>query len=151
MLSKILKRLCRYLFYLVFSFGLAYVSTLGEPDFIADFSKSFIPVLMTLMALYAAISGQLILRLRESSIDEDGLSGVVDAMERNIVIEVLLIAFSFIVFASSSWLLSLVKDNTCLVNFWLLFKNAIVCFVFMYFVYIVYDSTVGLYHLLRHK
>ena len=149
MLKKILNSLCRYILYLLISFGLAYVSTLGETDFIAEFSRSIIPVLTTLMALYATISGQLILRLRESNIDEDGLSGVVDAMERNIVIEVLLIALSFVVFSCSSWILSLIGENTCLVGLWQVFKNAIVCFVFMYFVYIVYDSTVGLYHLLK--
>lgn len=149
MLKKILKGLCKYFFYLVFSFGLGYVSMLGETDYIADFSGAFIPILMTLMALYAAISGQLILRLRDSNLDKEGLAEVVDAMERSVVIEVLLIAFSFVIFVSSSWIIALIGENTYLLSIWQLFRNALVCFVFMYFVYVVYDSTVGLYHLLK--
>lgn len=149
MLKNIIKRVLTYLFYLIFSFGVGYLSLKGMTDYVDVLSKSIIPILMTLMALYAAISGQLISRLVSEDLNKEELRQVIDAMERNVVIEVILLLFSFAFFASFSWIWGQIEDGSCYSGFLKLFKNALVCFDFMYFVYVVYDSTVGLYHLLK--
>ncbi len=145
MKNVFLKRMITYSLYCLFSVGVGYVSLLGGTDYVAEISKSIIPILMTLMSLYAVISGQLITRLISAELDKDGLSEVVDAMERNVVIEAILLAITFAFLASFSWLRSLLERAT----FLCLFRNALVCFDFLYFVYVVYDSTIGLYHLLK--
>lgn len=149
MAMKVLKRILTYLFYLVFSFGFGYLSTLGKSDYVAQISGSIIPILMTLMALYAAISGQLISRLIAQNLEKADLNSVVDAMERNVVIEAIILVFTFAFLASFSWLTLMFESKECLLAFLKLTRNAVVCFDFLYFVYVVYDSTVGLYHLLK--
>lgn len=151
MFKIIIKRILTYFFYLIFSFGLGYLSLKGSTDYVDEMSKSIVPILMTLMALYAALSGQLITRLVSIDFSKTELKEVVDAMERNVVIEVILLLFSFAFMASFSWLIGMTVEGGCLFTFLKLLKNALICFVFMYFVYVVYDSTVGLYHLLNNS
>lgn len=150
MLKIVIKRILTYLFYLGFSFGVGYVSLMGTPDYVGEISKSIIPILMTLMTLYGTISGQLIVRLVDLNLGKDELKQVVDAMERNVVIEAILLLFSFTFFAAFTWLLGFTVKGGCLESFLKLFKNALVCFDFLYFIYVVYDSIVGLYHLLKN-
>lgn len=149
MLRIVIKRFLTYSFYLCFSFGVGYVSMKGTTDYVGKLSESIIPILMTLMALYAAISGQLISRLVSEDLEKEKLRLVVDAMERNVVIESILLLFSFAFLAAFSWFGELADDGGCFEVFLKLFKNALVSFDFMYFVYVVYDSIVGLYHLLK--
>ena len=149
MLKIVIKRVLTYLFYLCFSFGTGFLSLKGTTDYVDELSKSIIPILMTLMALYAAISGQLILRLVGEDLNKEEQRQVIDAMERNVVIEAILLLFSFVFLASFSWFWGLAEDGSCFAGFLKLFKNALVCFDFLYFVYVVYDSIVGLYHLLK--
>ena len=122
---------------------------IGTEDYIDGISKSIIPILMTLMALYAAISGQLISRLISQGFGKQEIGQIVGAMERNVGIEVILLLLSFAFLASFSWLLQLAEQYGCIENCLKLFRNALVCFDFLYFVYVVYDSTIGLYHLLK--
>ena len=122
---------------------------MGPTDYVDEISKNIIPILMTLMALYAAISGQLITRMVSVKLEKPDINEVIDAMERNVVIEALLLLFSFAFLAAFPWLTGLSEAREGLYSFLKLFRNALVCFDFMYFVYVVYDSTVGLYHLLK--
>ena len=149
MAKIVLKRFFTYLFYLVFSFGLGYLSTLGESDYVGHVSGTIIPILLTLMILYAAISGQLIVRLIEENLKKSDLNSVVDSMERNVVLEAILLILTFAYLACFSWLSELIEEKECLFAFVQILRNAIVCFDFLYFVYVVYDSIVGLYHLLK--
>ena len=149
MLKIVLKRIMTYLLYLCFSLGVGYLSLLGKTDYVDKLSGSIIPILLTLMVLYSAISGQLIARLTSINLDKDALIKIIDAMERNVVIEVILLLLTFAFLSSFSWLTDLTKNRDCLNLFLRLSKNAMVCFDFLYFTYVVYDSTVGLYHLLK--
>lgn len=151
MLKIVFKRILTYFFYLFFSFGVGYMSLMGKSDYVGELSRNIIPIMMTLMALYGAISGQLISRLVNADLKKEELKMVIDAMERNIVIEAFLLLFSFSFLAAFSWILSLTEDCGCFACFLKLFKNALICFDFMYFVYVVYDSIVGLYHLLKNS
>lgn len=149
MVKIVFKRIVTYIFYLVFSFLFGYLSTLGEYDYLAQISNTIIPILMTLMVLYASISGQLILRLIDKKLEKDDLNIVVNAMERNVIIEAIILISTFAFIACFSWLISLLKEKDSLLNIIYIIRNALVSFDVLYFVYVVYDSTIGLYHLIK--
>lgn len=142
-------RVFKYLGYASLSFLVALLSTLGKEDFIDNLSDSIIQVLIALLALYSTISSLLVSRLlsfRQEINQSADLSPVVESMKRNVRMESILII---------STLLIIIVTNVFLNNNWLsenvvrLVRNAMVVFTLLYFVIVVYDSSMGLYDLLQ--
>lgn len=139
----ILKRIVKYIVYVVVSSGVGYISFLGEIDFVANMSKTVVQVLITLVAVYSTISSLLLNRLIVADNEGLDIKGVIKAMKRNIVIEV--IVLFFLLFCLSSQ--SLLHDSFPECDLVPIFCNSMVVFALLYFVYVVYDSTMGLYRL----
>ncbi len=142
-------RVFKYLGYAALSLFVAWMSTLGQEDVIGNLSNSIVQVLIALLALYSTISSLLISRLvsfRHEINQSVELSPVVKSMKRNVRIEAILII---------STLLILVASNVFLAKEWLceilicMIRNAVVVFALLYFVIVVYDSSMGLYDLLQ--
>lgn len=141
----------KYLGYAALSCFVAWISTLGREDYIANLCNSIIQVLIALLALYSTVSSLLISRLLQfcQEINQSAdLYSVIESMKRNVRIEAILILCT---------LLSIVFSNLFLANKWFcdsivfIIRNAIVVFALLYFVIVVYDSTMGLYDLLQFR
>lgn len=140
-------RAIKYMVYFLLSVGTGFVSTLGETDFVASLSFSVLPILITLLVLYTTVSSLLFNHL--SGFKDKGFetAGVIKAMKRNVVVEVHIIAATFVLLSAQSWLLSILPG--CFpVN---IICNSVVVFALLYFVYVVYDSTLGLYRLFEYS
>lgn len=144
-----MKTVLRYILYVVVSFGLGYISMLGKSDFVAGLSQTVIPILLTLIAVYTAISGQILVKVSSMGFPQDDIKAIVDAMERNIVLEVLILVITFVFLASFGYLTCLFERFPCVVKFISLFRNAVVSFDYFYFVIVIYDSMKGLYHMFK--
>lgn len=144
-----MKPLFRYILYVVISFGLGYISFLGEPDYVAGLSKTVIPILLALVAVYTAISGQILGRVNSIGFSQDDVKAIVDAMERNILLEVIILIITYVILASFGYLTCIFEQSPCVVKCLILFRNAVVCFDYLYFVIVIYDSMKGLYHMFK--
>lgn len=139
-------RAIKYMAYFLLSVGTGFVSTLGETDFIASLSSSILPILIALLVLYTTVSSLLYNQLSRFKDKGFEIAGVIKAMKRNVVVEVHIIAATFVLLSAQSWLLSVLP--ICVpVN---IICNSVVVFALIYFVYVVYDSTLGLYRLFEY-
>lgn len=144
-----MKTILRYILYVVISIGLGYISFLGKPDYVAALSKTVIPILLTLVTVYSAISGQILVRITSMGFSQDDIKAIVDAMERNIMLEVIILIITFVFLASFGYLTYLFEQFPSVVRCLPLFRNAVVCFDYFYFVIVIYDSMKGLYHMFK--
>lgn len=129
--------------YFLYAVGAGFVSTLGETDFVASLSQSVLPILITLLVLYTTISSLLFNQLSRSKDEGLEIDDVIKAMKRNVIFEVCIIAVTFFLLVAKSWLYCALPkyfplDILC---------NSVVVFSLLYFVYVVLDSTLGLYRL----
>lgn len=143
-------KLFRYIGYAAISGIVAWLSSIGEVDFIANLCNSIVQVLIALLALYSTVSSLLISRLlsfRQEINHKADITPVVESMKRNVRIEAILIICTLLnivisnVFFAKEWL------NECVI---ILIRNTVVVFSLLYFVYVVYDSSMGLYDLLKY-
>lgn len=137
----------KYMAYFLLSVGTGFVSTLGETDFVASLSFSVLPILIALLVLYTTVSSLLYNQLSKFKDKGFEIAGVIKAMKRNVVVEVRIIAITFVLLSAQSWLLSVLPiffpvHIMC---------NSVVVFALLYFVYVVYDSTLGLYRLFEYS
>ena len=139
----------KYVGYAALSLFVAWLSTIGKEDYIGYLCHSIVQVLIALLALYSTVSSLLISRLlsfRKEINQNAEISPVIESMKRNVRVEAILIM---------SALLIIVISNVFLENEWFcddvicLIRNAVVVFSLLYFVIVVYDSSMGLYDLLQ--
>lgn len=144
-----MERLFKYVGYAAVSIVLSWLSSIGEVDYIGSLSNSVVQLLITLLTLYTTISSILINRLLEYekvTSNEANLKPVVDEMKRNVRIESCLILFTLIIIIFSNVVL---KQGWLCDAFVNVARNSVVIFTLMYFVIVVYDSSMGLYDLLQ--
>lgn len=140
----------KYVGYAALSLFLAWLSTIGEEDFIGSLSHSIVQVLIALLALYSTVSSLLISRLlsfRKEINQNADVSPVIESMKRNVRIEAILILSTLLivvitnVFLEYNWFCD---DIICVI------RNVVIVFSLLYFVVVVYDSSMGLYDLLLY-
>ena len=142
-----MRKVLKYILYLVVSFGIGYVSMRGECDYVGSLSNTIVQVMVMLLTLYTTISTQLIGRLMHyKEVKKADIREVLDAMKRNVLVEAICIAVTFCLLATYSWLMVLLDQFAFAIT---LVRNSVVVFVLLYFVYIVVDSSLGLYDLLK--
>lgn len=139
----------KYIGYVAISIFVAFLSSIGEEDFIANISNSIVQVLIALLALYSTISSLLISRLlsfRQEIDQSANITPVIESMKRNVRIEAILIICTLLVIVIMNVFL---KHEILDVRLISVIRNTIVVFSLMYFVIVVYDSSMGLYDLLK--
>lgn len=142
-------RLLKYIGYFTLSLIMALISFFAgeERDFLFMFSKNLIPVLITIVVLYTTLSN---LILNQLTLYKD-LTGAdihecVKALKRNVYFEFAIIAFDFIIILIANILFSKSECAYILCGT-RIFVNMITFFSVFYFLYIVYDSTIGFYNI----
>lgn len=140
--------LFRYLGYATLSIVLGWLSFLGQVDFVAQIGGIVLTVMLALLSLYVTLSGQLIAQMVDLHKQKKGfeIDGIVDAMKRNVVIEVILIIVSLVLLTIKSFLLSISPSLTGIVS---VCVNAVVIFSILYFILVIFDSFTGLFKLLK--
>ena len=102
----------------------------------------------SLLSLYVALSGQLITQLVDLHKQNKRfiIDGTIDAMKRNVVIEIVLIVLSLVLLTIKSFVI------VRFVSFSALFSvgaNSLVVFTILYFILVIYDSFTGLFKLVK--
>lgn len=142
-------KLFKYIGYVAISIFVAFLSSIGEEDFIANLSNSIVQVLIALLALYSTVSSLLISRLlsfRQEIDQSANITPVIESMKRNVRIEAILIICTLLVIV----IMNVFQKHEILdVRLISVIRNTIVVFSLMYFVIVVYDSSMGLYDLLK--
>lgn len=148
---KTINLILKYIGYVCISLFLGWCSTKGELDFIQHIQGSILAILLTLTVLNTTLTNLLIneiLKFRNSTNCITDISQVLDAMKRNAIIEILLIAVSlvFIIFGG------------CVFNMWPYTKNigtvlinGLLVFDIGYFMLIIIDDVEGWHKLLKEN
>ena len=134
-----------YTISILVSVALGWVSTLGGEanDYVQKLSNNVIPLLLTLLVLYSALTIHLINELRKLENNKD-LSSVVYALKSNIVTEIIIVLILFVVLVLKNFLLSYFEGSANLIQ---IATNSSVVFAFLYFIWVIIDITMGLYAL----
>jgi len=129
----------------IISMALGYVSTCSndENDYVQKLSYNIIPLLLTLLVLYSTLTIHFINELRKLDNNEN-LGTVVYELRRNIVVEVVILVILFILLGLKNYLLASFNDYSNLIQFT---TNSLVVFTFLYFIWVIFDVTMGLYEL----
>lgn len=139
----------KYFGYVAISIFVAFLSSIGKEDFIANLSNSIVQVLIALLALYSTVSSLLISRLlsfRQEIDQSANITPVIESIKRNVRIEAILIICTLLVIV----IMNVFQKHGILdVRLISVIRNTIVVFSLMYFVIVVYDSSMGLYDLLK--
>ncbi len=141
----------KYLGYAAISFLIAWISTLGKVDYIGILCNSIVQLLIALLALYSTISSLLVSRLLsfwESVSHKADIKPVIEAMKRNVRIESILIFMSLLVIIISNFVVAKQLMSEIIIY---MIRNTVVVFCLLYFVIVVYDSSMGLYDLLEDE
>lgn len=144
-----MEKFFKYIGYVAISIFVAFLSSIGEEDFIANLSNSIVQVLIALLTLYSTVSSLLISRLlsfRQEIDQSANITPVIESMKRNVRIEAILIICTLLVIVIMNVFL---KHEILDVRLISVIRNTIVVFSLMYFVIVVYDSSMGLYDLLK--
>lgn len=139
----------KYIGYATCSFLFGWLSSLGgeEKDYILKVSATFIPVLLTLIALTTTLTGLLLNELYKfkSKFNQD-INNVVDELKRNVIIQVSIVAVAFIFLTSKEAIVIYYANfSECAT----IIQNSIVVFAFMYFMLVIVDAAMGLYDLIK--
>ncbi len=138
----------KYVGYSATSLLLGWLSTQGETDFVSDISKYVITILLALLSIYVALSGQIMSELSKLANRNPDVKGddIVLAMKRNVIIELCIIAFALLSLTMCSplqyWLVNYKTQIQIVVN-------AVVVFAIIYFMIVIYDSFNGLFSLIK--
>lgn len=137
-----------YLICIITSVILGWISTLGgiENDYVQKLSINVIPLLLTLLVLYSTLTIHLINELRK--IGNKNVSSVVNALKSNIIFEIVIVVFLFVVLICKSCLLC---RFPCYSNLIQIATNSTIVFAFLFFIWVIVDVTMGLYDLVVHN
>ena len=143
----------RYIGYVALSLLFGYLSSIGERDLLYIISSNLFPVLITIIVLYVTLSNLVYNQIStiHSKLGTNISSGI-DALKRNIKWMFVIISFDFLTFIIFDIIPSRYCDN-CKDLFFLLDKkiaiNAITFFSLFYYLYIIYDSAMAFFNLLK--
>lgn len=138
----------KYIGYATCSILLGWLSNLGgeEKDYILKVSTTFIPLLLTLIALTTTLTGLILNELYKfkSRFNQD-ISQVVKELKRNVIIQIGIVTVAFIFFACKE---AIIIYFPCFITYATIAQNSVVVFAFMYFVLVIADAAMGLYDLI---
>lgn len=140
----------RYVGYAAVAILLGWLSYFGEQDYIASLQPSIVQALVALLTLYSTITSMVIsriIRYKEVLDKEADFAPVIDSLKRNIIIEIVLIFALIVVIIISQILFKYVSSDSIIA----IIRNGAIVFTIMYFVIVVYDSSMGLYDLLKYE
>lgn len=139
----------KYVGYATCSILLGWLSSLGgeEKDYVLKVSTTFIPVLLTLIALTTTLTGLILGELYKfkSKFTQD-INSVVDGLKRNVIIQVGIVAVAFVFLASKEAIIIYCPWCSAYAT---IVQNSVVVFAFMYFVLVIADTAMGLYDLIK--
>ena len=136
----------KYIGYFTVSLFLGWMSSLGKNDFVQSIEHSIVPILLALLTLSTTLSAQLVNEIRKFKEKHPTVEtkDTLDAMKRNVVIELSIIAATFLVLIVKDWLELYICPGIVQVT-----SNAIVVFSILYYCIVIYDSSMGLYNIMK--
>lgn len=146
-----MKRLLKYIGYFILSLIIALISFFAgeERDFLFMFSKNLIPTLITIIVLYTTLSNFIFNQLTiYKDLTGANIQNCIKALKRNVYFEFVIISFDFIIILITNIIISKSKciPILCATR---IFVNMITFFSLFYFLYIIYDSTMGFYNIYK--
>lgn len=138
----------RYIGYVAISLLLGWFSNLSgnDNDFIQKIGSQLIPILLTILAFYATISGFILKELvKYKETTNKDISDVLKSMKRDTIIEISIICCAFIFFVIKGALTTIIDDHW--IKYLTIGSNAVTVFAFFYFLLLIYDSVIGLWKL----
>lgn len=139
----------KYIGYATCSILIGWLSSLGgeQKDYVLKVSTTFIPVLLTLIALTTTLTGLILNELYKfKSKFNQNISHVVDGLKRNVIIQIGIVVFAFVFFACKE---AIMIYCPCFNEYANIAQNSVVVFAFMYFVLVIADTAMGLYDLIK--
>lgn len=143
----------RYIGYVALSLLFGYLSSIGERDLLYLISSNLFPILITIIVLYVTLSNLVYNQIStlHTKFGTEISSGI-DALKRNIKWMFIIIGFDFLSFILIDLIPSRYCDN-CKELFVLCDKkiaiNSITFFSLFYYLYIIYDSAMAFFNLLK--
>lgn len=144
-----MKKIIKYVLLTILSITIGWLSYKSDVDYVASLEPSFVQLLIALLMLYSTISSLVITRVllfKESISKKADISPIVCAMKRNVVIETIIIIVSVSFVVSTHYF---INDNQC--DLGAIIRNSLIVFSIFYFVWVVYDTAMGLYDLLKFE
>lgn len=140
----------RYIGYAAVSIILGWVSYCGKVDFISQIGGTVLTVMLALLSLYVTLSSLLITQMVDLHKQETRfkIDGTIDAMKRNVNIEVILLVASLVVLSVKSFILSAFPSLTGILS---VGSNSVIVFSVLYFILVIYDSFTGLFKIIKIK
>lgn len=149
MMDKV-NSLFRYIGYISLSLFIGWLSNYSgdENDFILKISSDIIPLLVTILAFYVTILGLILKELVDFKSQKGGnIKGVLKSMKRDMIIEILLIAFAFLCYTMRGALFNVIATDW---RQWItILSNSVTVFSFTYFLLLIFDSIMGLWNLIE--
>ena len=120
---------------------------MDEHDFLLKVSSGLIPLLITIIAFYMTILGLIIKELigYNEKTNKD-ISGVIKSMRRDVNIEICIVCVAFLCYLVRGALTSIVSEK--MLDYMTILSNAITVFAFFYFLWLIYDSVMGLWDMI---
>ncbi len=141
--------LFKYFGFITLSLLLGWFSHLSgdEHDFLLKVSSGLIPLLITIIAFYMTILGLIVKELIEyNEKTNKNISGVIKSMRRDVNIEICIVCIAFLCYLVRGALTSIVSEK--ILDYMTILSNAITVFAFFYFLWLIYDSVMGLWDII---
>ncbi len=120
----------------------------NDTDFILQISSDIIPLLVTILAFYVTILALILKELIDfKNKNGKSIKDVLKNMKRDLVIEILLIAFTFICYTIRGALFNIVATEH--IQLITILSNSVTVFTFIYFLLLIFDSIMGLWNLIE--
>lgn len=139
----------KYIGYFVVSLFLGWLSHKSgdENDFVLKISSNLIPLLITIIAFYLTILGLIIKELvvYKKNTHKD-ISDVLKSMRRDVNVEICVVCVAFLCYLIRGSISTFVTPKV--IDYVTILSNAVTVFSFFYFLWIIYDSLMGLWDLI---
>ncbi len=140
----------RYIGYISLSLLIGWFSNYSgdESDFVLQISSNIIPLLITILAFYVTIIALILKELIDFKEHKGGnISDVLHSMKRDLLTEILLIAFAFVCYTTRGALSNIVSHEFA--HWMTILSNSVTVFSFIYFLLLIFDSIIGLWNLIE--
>lgn len=119
-----------------------------EHDFVLKVSSGLIPLLITIIAFYMTILGLIVKELiAYNEKTNKSISDVIKSMRRDVNVEICIVCVAFLCYLVRGALTSIVSEM--MLDYITIISNAITVFAFFYFLWLIYDSVMGLWELIE--
>lgn len=121
-----------------------------EHDFVLKVSSSLIPLLITIIAFYMTILGLIIKELvaYKEKTNKD-ISNVLKSMRKDVNTEICIVCAAFLCYLVRGAVSSYVTEQV--LDYITILSNSVTVFSFFYFLWLIYDSVMGLWDLIEEN